>query len=81
MDDFNTIKLEEEKVNVNDVKIEKKFQNSPIISPIFGIERLNNIEPNDLELENTANYEKLDEEIRKTNEFIMTLKELQSKLD
>lgn len=81
LDDFNTIKLEEEKVNVNDVKIEKKFQNSPIISPIFGIERLNNIEPNDLELENTANYEKLDEEIRKTNEFIMTLKELQSKLD
>ena len=35
----------------------------------------------ELELENTANYEKLDEEIRKTNEFLATLKELQKKLD
>ena len=35
----------------------------------------------DIELENTANFEKLDEEIRKTNEFLMTLKELQKKLD
>ena len=29
----------------------------------------------------TANYQKLDEEIRKTNEFLMTLKELQQRLD
>ena len=57
----------------------KKFKNSPIISPIFGIEKQEPI--NDLELENTANYEKLDAEIKKTNEFLMTLKELQSKLD
>lgn len=56
----------------------KKFKSSPIISPIFGIEK----EPsNELELENTANYQKLDEEIRKTNEFLMTLKELQQRLD
>ena len=32
-------------------------------------------------LENTANYDKFDEEIKKTNEFIVTLKELQEKLD
>ncbi|MBR4619034.1 MAG: hypothetical protein IKO49_06985 [Bacilli bacterium] len=65
------------------------FENSPIISPIYGIERSNdNIEehsvvssPQELQLENTANYEKFDEEIRKTNEFIATLKELQKKLD
>ncbi len=58
-----------------------KFKNSPIISPVFGT--LDNIAPQEdrLELENTANYEKLDEEIRKTNEFLQILKELQKKLD
>jgi hypothetical protein len=64
-----------------------KFENSPIISPVYGIERKENelkeetISQVELELENTADYEKFDEEIRKTNEFIATLKELQKKLD
>lgn len=62
-----------------------KFENSPIISPVYGIEKKDNdedvISSNELELENTADYEKFDEEIRKTNEFIATLKELQKKLD
>lgn len=72
LDDFNTVKVE--------VKEEvKKFKSSPIISPIYGIR--DEVKENDLELENTANYEKLDEEIRKTNEFLMTLKELQKHLD
>lgn len=53
------------------------FKKSPVISPIYGIEK----EQDYLELENTANYDKLDEEIRKTNEFLMTLKELQRHLD
>ena len=61
MDDFKTIKT-------------SKYRPTPVISPIFGIEK--NYKT-DLELENTANYEKLDEEIKKTNEFMMTLKELQ----
>lgn len=65
--------------NISDTLTVKKFQSSPIISPIYGIEKPNN--DNELELENTANYEKLDEEIKKTNEFLMTLKELQRKLD
>ena len=72
LDEFETIKA----------KVEpevKKFKSSPIISPIYGIEKQEIT--NDLELENTANYEKLDAEIKKTNEFLMTLKELQSKLD
>lgn len=56
----------------------KKFKSSPVISPIFGIED-NSVK--DIELENTANYEKLDAEIKKTNEFLMTLRELQKKLD
>lgn len=63
-----------------------KFENSPIISPVYGIERkekpiIEDISPTELELENTADYEKFDEEIRKTNEFIAALKELQKKLD
>lgn len=67
--------------NVLPSKDVKRFKNSPIISPVYGIEK-QDVEVNDiLELENTANYEKLDQEIKKTNEFLMTLKELQSKLD
>ena len=60
-------------------KNNKKFKNSPIISPIYGIEKES--KDNKMELENTADYDKLDAEIKKTNEFLMTLKELQKKLD
>ena len=79
LDDFNSVKIDE----VKDTKKEEtKFKNSPIISPIFGIEKqIEELSPAEMELENTANYEKLDEEIRKTNEFLMTLRELQKKLD
>lgn len=85
LDDFNSIKVEPV---VEETKIEpvrpayqatKKFERSPVISPIYGIERQETKE--ELELENTANYEKLDEEIKKTNEFLMTLRELQKNLD
>ena len=65
MDDFNSIKT-------------RKYHPSPVISPIFGIEKNSNV---DLELENTADYDKLDQEIKKTNEFIMSLKELQEHID
>ncbi len=75
LDDFNTVSIPEEQ-NVNKTK---KFHNSPVISPVYGIEKEAN--SNDLELENTARYEQLDEEIRKTNKFLVTLKELQKKLD
>ena len=74
LDDFDTVKTTIEPEI-------KRFKSSPIISPIYGIEK-QEVEINDtLELENTANYDKLDAEIKKTNEFLMTLKELQSKLD
>ena len=80
LDDFNTVKVEpvEEvpKTISNAYQTTKKFKSSPVISPIYGIRP-----QSELELENTANYEKLDEEIKKTNEFVMTLKELQSHLD
>lgn len=62
---------------------EHKFKSSPVISPVYGIEsEKKQISKNtELELENTANFEKLDAEIRKTNQFIAVLKELQKKLD
>lgn len=62
---------------------EKKstYHPSPIISPIYGIEKEPVKKNTTLELENTANYQKFDEEIRKTNEFLSKLKELQEKLD
>lgn len=62
---------------------EHKFKSSPVISSVYGIEsEKKQISKNtELELENTANFEKLDAEIRKTNQFIAVLKELQKKLD
>ena len=73
LDDFNTI-------SINDAyKEDRIFKSSPVISPIFGIEK----EPvtTNMELENTANYEKFDDEIKKTNEFLAVLRDLQKKLD
>lgn len=77
LDDFDTVKAEVEKRPVYQESF--KYKPSPIISPVYGIEKTKR--QNDLELENTANYEKLDEEIKKTNDFIMTLKDLQKHLD
>lgn len=74
LDDFNSVKVEP-------VEKTPKFKNSPVISPVFGIETNLGAKANEMELENTANYEKLDEEIKKTNEFLTTLKEFQSNLD
>ena len=65
-----------------EISSKRIFKSSPIISPIYGIEKKDtNMSPTEIELENTANYDKLDEEIKKTNEFLMTLRELQKKLD
>ena len=77
LDEFNNIKIEESPIKA--YTEEKKFKSSPVISPVYGIEHTT-IQENNMELENTANYEKLDEEIKKTNEFLMTLKELQKNL-
>ena len=81
IDDFLSAK---EKVTpLKEAYSEKKstYHPSPIISPIYGIEEEQVKRNATLELENTANYEKFDEEIRKTNEFLSKLKELQQKLD
>ena len=73
MDDFYSIKEEPKKSTAY-----QEYKSMPVISPIYGLEKKN---ASSLELENTANYDKLDEEIKKTNEFIMSLKELQENLD
>lgn len=82
LDDFQTVSIDIPKTEEKPIYQEhKKFKSSPVISPVFGIEKPSVNNTSDIELENTANYEKLDEEIRKTNEFLMTLKELQKNLD
>lgn len=73
LDDFKSVSLQEA------YKEDRIFKSSPVISPIFGIEKQQTT--TNMELENTANYEKLDEEIKKTNEFLATLKELKKNLD
>lgn len=74
MDDFYTIKERKESPTAY-----SEYKSTPVISPIYGIQKTPT--DRDIELENTANYEKLDQEIKKTNEFLMTLKDLQKNLD
>ena len=58
--------------------VDKKFKSSPVISPVYGTMEDDTI--NSLALENTANLDKLSEEIKKTNEFLNLLKELRKNL-
>lgn len=81
LDDFN-------EVTSTSTPYEKKLEASPIISPIFGFEKdLKPQEvkpfftPSSMEFEQTADYEKLDLELRKTNDFLRQLKELEKNLD
>lgn len=54
------------------------FSSTPYLSPINGIETESLSE---IQLENTANLEKLEKEIRKTNEFLNILNELKKNLE
>lgn len=83
---YEDIKVEAPKVKIPTMdelfsKSKTPYKPTPVISPIFGIEEDKISSDNSLKLENTANYDKLDAEIRKTNEFLSKLKELQKKLD
>lgn len=83
---YEDIKVEAPKVKIPTMdelfsKSKTPYKPTPVISPIFGIEEDKISNDNSLRLENTANYDKLDAEIRKTNEFLLKLKELQKKLD
>lgn len=88
LEEFEEIKPEEKEAIIKDadikkmedlppIAIEKKFKSSPFISPVYGISETKET----IELEQTANLDKLNEEIKKTNEFLKTLKELQKNLD
>lgn len=81
VDDF--LNAKEKVTPLKEAYSEKKstYHPSPIISPIYGIEEEPVRKNTTLELENTTNLQKFDEEIRKTNEFLSKLKELQQKLD
>jgi len=69
---FNIKRVED----LPEISDDKKFQSTPFISPIHGV----GITEESILLEQTANLEKLNEEIRKTNEFLKTLKELKKNL-
>ena len=72
-------KIEFEMKRVEDlpkISEEKIFHSTPFISPVYGTQT-----ETDLVLEQTANLEKLNEEIKKTNEFLKTLKDLKKNLD
>ena len=58
-------------------KDDNSFQSSPLISPVYGMDK----QDKELSLEQTANLEKLNEEIKKTNEFLKTLKDLKKNLE
>lgn len=85
---LNPRKVKLEDLNTVQVKLEKElkkeptnngFRSSPLISPVYGIQNkpsTNNTRSN----VSSSNYE-VDEEMRKTNEFLKTLKELQKNLD
>lgn len=79
------IKQEEPKVEEKQIvkveqenTVDKKFKSSPVISPVYGTIEDDTV--TSLALENTANLDKLSEEIKKTNEFLNLLKELRKNL-
>lgn len=85
--ELKAIKIDEEIVKPTVSKLETKteekendykFKKSPIISPVFGLD--NDESVNTIALENTANLDKLSEEIKRTNEFLNTLRELRKNL-
>lgn len=59
----------------------KKFKNSDVISPIFGVKRDVIIKKEYNELGETIDIKELDLEIKKTEEFLKELKKLKNKLD
>lgn len=66
--DEDDIKVIDEVEIKSDVR--GKYIPSPVISPVYGIESSH------LELENTADYDKFDKQVKSTDDFISTLKEL-----
>lgn len=76
------VSSEMSKTSINDA-YKGDFTSSPYLSPIVGVEYEKPISSSlaEIQLENTANLEKLDKEIRKTNEFLSILNDLKKNLD
>lgn len=70
-EEFKTVK------ELPEIADNNNFKNSPYISPVYGKAKTDQ----DLMLEQTANLEKLNEEIKKTNEFLKMLKDLKKNLE
>ena len=76
------IEKQEEKIN-NFNKIQekepKKFKNSSVISPVFGIK--NDNEYKKLEAYKSTNVKNIEDEIKKTEEFLSELKKLKERIE
>ena len=65
-----------------EVNDDKKFKNSLVISPVFGVyKNINKTKYATEDLEKTVDLEDLEVEIKKTEEFLRELKKLKNKLD
>lgn len=78
------IEKQEEKINsfnkVQELKEEpKKFKNSSVISPVFGIKSDN--EYKKLEAYKSSNVKNIEDEIKKTEEFLSELKKLKERIE
>ncbi len=72
------VNKEQENVKtMEEVYEDKYFKTTPVISPVYGLET----NSSSIALEQTANLDKLNEEIKKTNEFLNALKELRKNLE
>lgn len=69
--------MQKEREKLPDFKDDGSFKTTPFISPVFGLTE----EQDNILLEQTANYEKLNDEIKRTNEFLVALKELKKNLE
>lgn len=76
-------KSEETPVTAMENAYNGEFTSSPYLSPIMGVEHERVLSKSlaEIQLENTANLEKLEKEIRKTNEFLNILNDLKKNLE
>ena len=70
-------KVDFSKLDMNKKEEEKKFKSSEIISPVYGIHKEEDTKP----VISDEDIIKLNDEIKKTNDFLNTLKELKKNLD
>lgn len=75
LDDLKTIKIKSEIKDKISTPNSTGFKSSPVISPVYGIQSSQNQNITKTEVND------IDVEIKKTNEFLKTLKELQKNLD